>query len=134
MVEPDDIEATAARLGLPVEQRQRSRPDGQTVRWRAVGITEAWERPWRCAYMAWDDPAMHPGAGPVAHPNGAAELGSLQVVAPDMEAARRWIGSEAAPGRVDLVSINSTDVDLLLKIPVAGGHIVIDASGQMRHR
>ena len=59
-VELHDIEATATRVGLPVEQRLRARPDGHTVRWRAVGVDAAWDDPWRCAFMAWDDPDTHP--------------------------------------------------------------------------
>jgi hypothetical protein len=128
-VEPDDIDATAARLGLPVERRQRTRPDGNTVRWRAVGVNEAWEQPWRCAYMAWDEPAMHPGAGPVSHPNGAIELGNLEVAVPEVEAARRWIGHRDGPASVDLVPAESTDVDLRLKMPLPDGHLIFKPGG-----
>jgi hypothetical protein len=131
-VEPADIDATAARLGLPVEHRQRVRPDGRMVRWRAVGVDEAWGRPWRCAYMTWDDPAMHPGAGVISHPNGAVELGSLQVAVPAAPAARGWLGDGNLPRRVDLVPSDSTTVDLRLRIPLPRGHLTLEPAGWTR--
>jgi len=131
-VQPENIAATAARLGLPVESRHRSRPDGQTVRWRAVGVDEAWEQPWRCAYMTWDDPAMHPGAVAVSHPNGAVALGHLQVAVANMESARRWLGRGDLPTGVDLVPIGSGQLDLRLEIRVSDGDIVIEPGGACR--
>jgi hypothetical protein len=128
-LESDDMVATASRLGLPVEPRHRERPDGKLIRWRAVGVNEAWEEPWRCAYMAWDDLSMHPGAGAGPHPNGAVRLGTLRVAVPDMQAAHRWIGPGGLPPGVDLTAADSTDMDLLLTIPLPGGDIVVGPSG-----
>jgi Glyoxalase-like domain len=125
-VEPPDIVATGARLGLPVERRQRSRPDGTSVRWRAVAVSEAWEQAWRCAYMRWDDPAMHPGRGAVSHSNGAVGLGTLEVAVPDMEAARRWIGDVDRLADVQLVPMDAVAVDLRLQIPLSGGPLILE--------
>jgi hypothetical protein len=91
-VEPVDIDTTATRVGDPVERRQRIRPDATTVRWRSVAVDRAWAEPWRCAFMAWDSPDMHPGAGPVVHPNGATGFARLHVVVPDRQAALAWLG------------------------------------------
>ena len=91
-LESDDVEADAHRLGLPVEDRHRVRPDGAVIRWRAVGVHEAWVEPWRCAFMAWEDPVRHPARTPEAHPCGATGFAGVDVGAPDVAHARAWIG------------------------------------------
>lgn len=93
-VEAADIAGAGERLGLAVEHRSRVRPDGQTVTWRSVGVDESWPEPWRCAFMAWDDAALHPGrpVGGGAHPNGATGFASLTVGCPDEAAALAWAG------------------------------------------
>jgi hypothetical protein len=127
-VEPHDIVATAARLGLPVEQRQRSRPDGSSIRWRAVGVNESWQQPWRGAFMSWDDPGMHPGTGAVSHPNGAVGLGTLEVAVPDLREARGWNGDVEESGSVQLIPSAGTDVDLRLTIPLSGGPFILEST------
>jgi hypothetical protein len=126
-VEPDDIDAIGARLGLAVEHRQRTRPDGTVIRWRAVGVDEAWNEPWRCAYMAWDDPALHPGGGAVDHPNGATGLGTLEVGVPSVEAPRAWTGAAELPGVH--FAISGADDDLRLRLPLREGHVVFRPGG-----
>ena len=96
-VESSDIDATAGRLGLPVERRQRIRPDGETVRWRAVGVDEAWAQPWRCAFMAWDDPWLHPARQVTSHPNGAVGFSALQVSVPSEAELVSWMGEGLPP-------------------------------------
>jgi Glyoxalase-like domain len=96
-LEAEDVEADGRRLGLPVEQRRRVRPDGAVVRWRAVGVNEAWDEPWRCAFMAWDDPVLHPARSPHAHPCGATGFDRVDVGVPDEGAARGWIGGAPPP-------------------------------------
>ncbi len=98
-VEPSDLAATARRLGLPVERRRRVRPDGRTLNWRAVGMDEAWEQPWRCAYMAWDDRDLHPGRRVRDHRNGATGFARLEVGVPDEEGLLAWLGG-ALPATV----------------------------------
>jgi hypothetical protein len=96
-VETDSIEATARRLGRAVEPRQRVRPDGVTVRWRAVGVDAAWEDPWRCAFMTWDDPELHPArVEGVVHANGATGFARLEVTVPYPDALLEWLG-DAVP-------------------------------------
>jgi hypothetical protein len=99
-VEPSDIDATAERLGLLVERRQRIRSDGVTVRWSAVAVDAAWEQPWKCAYMAWDDPQLHPGRQSKRHPNGATGFASLDVVVPTKQQLLLWLDG-AIPATVE---------------------------------
>ena len=96
-VEPLDIVATARRVGLPIERRRRQLPDATTVSWRSVGVDESWRQPWRCAFMAWDEPARHPARMPAVHPNGADGL-RLEVVVPDRPAAMAWLGGTVPDG------------------------------------
>ncbi len=122
-VEPDDIEVTARRVGLPVERRSRVLPSGEIVRWRAVGVDVAWLEPWRCAFMAWDDPRLHPARGAVTHPNGATGLARLDVAAPRGAAMDAWLGGAVPegvhlapagpPGPVGLL-VSSPDGDIRL--------------------
>jgi hypothetical protein len=61
----DDLEATAARLGLEVQPGSRRRPDGVEVRWRGAGIEQRGDELWLPFFIAWDVPArLHPGAAP----------------------------------------------------------------------
>jgi hypothetical protein len=125
---PESITATAARLGLIVQHRHRARPDGTMLHWRAVAVDEAWDEPWRCAYMAWDDPAIQRGRSAVHDPNGATGLGTLDVVVPDLEAARHWTGG-AEPAGVHMVAAHSADADLRLTLPVVEGQVVFEPGG-----
>jgi Glyoxalase-like domain len=97
-VEPADIDATAVRVGHPIERRHRVLPDGTIVRWRSVAVDTAWAEPWRSAFMTWDDPHTHPARSVVVHANGATGFARLEVVAPDMVSARAWFGEQIPPG------------------------------------
>lgn len=92
----DDIDATAARLGLEVEPGARTRPDGTEVRWRGAGI----EDPRRSAdlpfFIAWDTPRAHPGRTPVTHPSGATSIDSVEI-AGDAHAFAAWTGGADLP-------------------------------------
>lgn len=127
-VEPASIDATSTRLGLAISRRERERPDGQVVRWQAVAVDEAWEQPWRAAYMAWDDAALHPGARRAPHPNGASGLGTLEVQAPDPDEARRWVGG-AEPDGVRIGPAVDGGPDLRLRMPVSDGRVVFEPGG-----
>ncbi len=100
-LETSDVDAESRRLGLAVEDRRRVRPDGQVVRWRAVGVNEAWAEPWRCAFMSWADPDLHPARTPVRHPSGATGFAGLEVGVPDEGSLRTWVGG-ALPAAVTL--------------------------------
>jgi hypothetical protein len=120
-VEVGDIEATAARVGLPVEERHRLLPDGTTLRWRSVGVDAAWDEPWRCAFMAWDDPRSHPArtAGAV-HRNGATGFARLEVEMPDrhfVAALTAWMGGPLPEGVNVAVGAGSGPTGLFLTSP-----------------
>jgi len=97
-VEPVDIDETSQRVGHPVERRHRALPDGTAVTWRSVAVDTAWAEPWRCAFMAWDNPRTHPARAEVAHPNGATGFARLDVEVPDMPTALGWLGGRVPPG------------------------------------
>jgi len=60
-VRPDDLDATAARLGLRIGEGSRTRPSGERIEWRMAGVDEAMERPWLPFFVEWRDPAAFPG-------------------------------------------------------------------------
>jgi hypothetical protein len=123
-VEAADIDATAARVGLVVEKRHRLLPDATTIRWRSVGVDEAWEDPWRCAFMAWDDPDRHPARlGLDVHPNGATGFARLEVDVPDTASLRRWTGGAVPEGVV--VSKGATSGPTALFLATPGGEIPV---------
>jgi hypothetical protein len=91
-VEPDDLEATASRLGLPVSVGSRTRPDGTTISWRSAGMEEMAERrvPF---FLAWDGVRgadVHPDEG------GPAEVDEVEVGG-EVAALRTWLGDDV-PG------------------------------------
>jgi hypothetical protein len=98
-VGPDDVNATAARLGLPVEHRHRLLPDGTAVHWRSIGVDAAWHEPWRCAFMVWDEPHLHPArANGVFHANGATGFARLELDVPDAALLSMWLGADPPDG------------------------------------
>ena len=76
------------------------RPDGAVIRWRAVGVNQAWDEPWRCAFLAWDDPVRHPARTPGAHPCGATAFARVDVGVPDPALVRAWVGGPPPPAVV----------------------------------
>ncbi|MGA2520358.1 MAG: VOC family protein [Acidimicrobiales bacterium] len=127
-VEPVDIERTAGRLGLPTERRSRVLPSGETVRWRSVGVDTAWLEPWRCAFMAWDDPRLHPARGAVTHPNGATGFARLDVVAPDHGALVAWLGG-TVPESVHLSAAAGAAGPVALLLSSPAGEIPLTTTG-----
>ena len=96
-VEPEDIEGTAnvrTARGATVPLL----PTGETVRWRAVGVDVSWIEPWRCAFMAWDDPDQYPGRSERTHPNGATGFSRLEVATADRAALVGWLGGKVPNG------------------------------------
>jgi hypothetical protein len=73
-VSTEDVEAVAARLGLPVAVGTRERPDGTVLRWRSAGLDRALAEPSLPFFITWDIPEdLHPGqaeADHVARPRG----------------------------------------------------------------
>ena len=98
----DDIEATAARLGLDVEPGSRTDPAGVQLRWRGAGIDAEQREPWLPFFIAWDVPdELHPGGGddPGSGPRGVDGIVSAEV-AGDPQRLRDWLGGAEVPIRV----------------------------------
>ena len=96
----DDIDATAARLGLTVQPGARTRPDGTEVRWRGAGIEDRGEDLWLPFFISWDVPAeLHPGAAPAEHRVDADGIAWAEVGG-DEARLRDWLGGADAPIRV----------------------------------
>ena len=96
----DDIDATAARLGLTVRPGSRTRPDGTEVRWRGAGIEERGDDLWLPFFIAWDVPAeLHPGAAPAEHRVPVEGIAWAEVGG-DEARLHDWLGGAEAPIRV----------------------------------
>ena len=107
----DDIEATAARLGLEVEPGSRTTPDGRELRWRGAGIDAERREPWLPFFIAWDVPAeLHPGRAGVGGRTDVEGIVSAEV-AGDVGRLDRWLGGARVPievvdGRPGLRSVS----------------------------
>ena len=92
----DDLEATAARLGLEVEPGSRTTPEGRELRWRGVGIDAAERAPWLPFFIAWDVPdGEHPGRSG-AHPPALDGIATAEI-AGDRGRLREWLGGAEVP-------------------------------------
>jgi hypothetical protein len=118
----DDIDATAARLGLAVQPGARTRPDGTEVRWRGAGIEERGEELWLPFFIAWDVPSeLHPGAAPAAHRVPAAGIAWVEVGG-DEARLRDWLHDREVPIRVVSAEPSLRAVGIRLR---DGGEIVL---------
>jgi hypothetical protein len=95
----DDIDGVAARLAIVVERRQRLRPDGARLTWRAAGLALSLDQPWLPFFMQWDEPSQYPGAAPVEHPCGASHAAWLEVCPGDAAKLAQWTQGGDAPLR-----------------------------------
>lgn len=96
----EDIDVTAARLGLTVRPGARMRPDGSEVRWRGAGIEERGEELSLPFFISWDVPAeLHPGAAPAEHLVPIEGIAWAEVGG-DETRLRDWLGGADVPMRV----------------------------------
>ena len=96
----DDIDTTAARLGLTVHPGARTRPDGTEVRWRSAGIEDRGEDLWLPFFISWDvPPELHPGAAPTDHRVDAGGIAWAEVGG-DGGRMGDWLGGADVPIRV----------------------------------
>ena len=93
----DEIDATAARLGLTIRPGTRTRPNGTEVRWRGAGIEERGEDLWLPFFISWDvPPELHPGAAPAEH-RVPVEGIAWAKVGGDEARFRDWLGGAEVP-------------------------------------
>jgi Glyoxalase-like domain len=97
----DAIEEVAARLDITVEPRQRVRPDGELLTWRAAGLDVALDDATTPFFMQWDRPEQYPGMLRAHHANGARRVSSLSLTTRDPERFRSWTAGADAPLRID---------------------------------
>ena len=96
----DDLDAVASRLGLEVGSGSRTRPDGQTIRWRMAGLDDPRREPWMPFFLIWDiSDELHPGRARVGHGARATGLAWVEVGG-DPERLRTWLGGDELPIRV----------------------------------
>jgi catechol 2,3-dioxygenase-like lactoylglutathione lyase family enzyme len=96
----DDLETTAARLGLDVQPGSRLRPDGVEVRWRGAGIDQRGDDLWLPFFISWDvPPELHPGAAEADHGVDVRGISRVEVGG-DEEWLRAWLGGAHIPIRV----------------------------------
>jgi hypothetical protein len=118
----DDLDAVATRLGLEVGSGSRTRPDGQTVRWRMAGLDDPRREAWMPFFLIWDVPdELHPGRARAGHGVRATGLGRVEVGG-DAERLRTWLGGDELPIRVTdvepgihRVAISTPDGELMIE-------------------
>jgi len=118
----DDLEAVASRLGIEVGSGSRTRPDGQTVRWRMAGLDDQRREPWMPFFLTWDvRDELHPGRARAGHGVRATGLAWVEVGG-DAERLRTWLGGDELPIRVTegepgihRVAISTPDGELVIE-------------------
>lgn len=118
----DDLEATAARLGLDVEPGSRSTPDGTELRWRGAGIDAPQREPWLPFFISWEAPSeLHPGRAPAEHRVDVRGIASAEI-AGDPERMRAWLGGHDVP----LIIVPGTPSVRSVSVRLAdGGELVV---------
>ena len=97
-----ELDAVAARLGLTVEPRRRTRPDGVTLTWRAAGLALALAEGWLPFFVAWDRPEQHPGLSPARHARAPRAFARLTLATGDRARLDRWLaGANVDVGVID---------------------------------
>jgi hypothetical protein len=88
----DDLDATAARLGLDVEAGSRTTPEGEELSWRSAGIDAPGREPWLPFFIAWDvPPELHPGRATARARPDVLGIASAEI-AGDPDRMRAWLG------------------------------------------
>ena len=96
----DDIDGTAARLGLAVEPGVRRRPDGTEVRWRGAGLEDPKREPWLPFFIQWQvPPDAYPGRMRADHAVETRGIAWVEM-AGDEERLRSWLGNDLPSIRV----------------------------------
>jgi hypothetical protein len=118
----DDLEATAARLGLEVETGSRTTPEGDEVRWRSAGIDAPQREPWLPFFIERGRGRPAP-SGPSAAAHRADVQGSRRRgVAGDAGRMREWL----AAGRADPRRGRYAGAPVRLGPARRGGELVVE--------
>jgi catechol 2,3-dioxygenase-like lactoylglutathione lyase family enzyme len=118
----DDLDAVATRLGIEIDSGSRTRPDGQTVRWRMAALDDPRREHWMPFFLTWDiSDELHPGHGRAGHRVRATCIAWVEVGG-DAARLRTWLGGDELPIRVtgDEPGIHR------VAISIADGELVIE--------
>jgi len=91
-VRPDDLDAVASRLGLPISVGSRQAPRGEQLRWRSAGLERAASEPSLPFFIEWSAETPFPG---VAAPPSTS-IRELQL-AGDADRIAWWLGPHDLP-------------------------------------
>ncbi len=113
----DNIEATAARLGVDVVEGSRARPDGEILRWHLAGLSEAFSSGYLPFFIRWDvPPELHPARMKTEHRVQPQEILSVAVTGNVTELSTwlggrlpPWVQAFDGPPGIDSVSIATAD-------------------------
>ena len=118
----DDLDAVASRLGIEVDSGSRTRPDGESIRWRMAGLDDPRREPWMPFFLTWDvTNELYPGRARAGHGVRATGIAWVEEGG-DAERLRTWLGGDELPIRV-------TDGERGIRgvaISIADGELVIE--------
>jgi Glyoxalase-like domain len=95
-VRTDAIDAVGRRLGLTVVPGFRATPGGGRITWRSAGVEVAAREPGLPFFIQWGDGVPLPGARPIRHSGGPAQLKLLSLDADPVRLAD-WLGEHDLP-------------------------------------
>ena len=107
VVRPDDLEATARRLGLEVREGSRTKPSGERVEWRMAGLEAFASRPWLPFFIEWGDLGVFPGLTDAPR----ASIAHVEIEG-DLDELRGWLGPHELPLELSEGTVGVTAVVL----------------------
>ena len=118
----DDLDAVASRLGIEVDSGSRTRPDGESIRWRMAGLDDPRREPWMPFFLTWDvTNELYPGRARAGHGVRANGISWIEVGG-DAERLHAWLGGDELPIRVTddepgihRVAISTPDGELVIE-------------------
>ena len=118
----DDLEAVASRLGIEVDSGSRTRPDGESIRWRMAALDDPRREPWMPFFLTWDvTNELYPGRARAGHGVRANGISWIEVGG-DAERLHAWLGGDelairggdGEPG-IHRVAISIADGELVIE-------------------
>jgi hypothetical protein len=91
-----NLDSVARRLNLVPADGARTRPNGEVVRWRIVGVEQAAETPCLPFFIEWDRETSLPGRADVVHAAGPIQLAGLQLTG-SADRVESWLGPHRLP-------------------------------------
>jgi hypothetical protein len=98
-VRTDDLDGTAARLGLEVAEGSRRSRGGDMLQWRLAGVAQAARDSSLPFFIQWGASTPLPGGATVVHRAGDVVLGELTINGNEQR-LHEWLGTSSLPIRV----------------------------------